>query len=102
MSKDVYWYVSQCLTYQQMKYETKKPTGFLQPLPTPSSSIWADLSLDFVTSLPPSNDFIVILVIVGRFSKGAHFRAFSTQFTAYKTACLFWILYASYTVFLEA
>lgn len=72
MMDDVHRYVSQCLICQQKKYETKKSAGLLQPLPIPST-IWEDLSLDFITSLPQSHGFNTILVVVDRFSRGAHF-----------------------------
>ena len=88
MREDVKTFVTQCLICQTTKYETKRPTGLLQPLPLPTA-IWEDLSLDFITGLPPSNGFTVILVVVDRFSKGAHFGALPTCFTAFKVAKLF-------------
>ncbi|PNX92763.1 Ty3/gypsy retrotransposon protein [Trifolium pratense] len=88
MRDDVKHFVSNCLTCQATKYETKKPAGLLQPLPVPSA-IWEDLSLDFITGLPPSHGFTVILVVVDRFSKGAHFGALPSSFSAYKVAALF-------------
>lgn len=67
-------FVAQCSTCQQTKYTTQKPVGLLQPLPIPSR-VWEDLSLDFITGLPLSQGYIAILVVVNRFSKGAHFGA---------------------------
>lgn len=75
MRFDAHHFVSWCLICQQTKHETKKLAGLLQPLPTPSST-WEDLSLDFILGLLPSNGFTTILVVVDRFSKGAHFGAF--------------------------
>lgn len=88
MRIDVKQFVSQCSVCQQIKYETKKPAGLLQPLPSPTS-IWEDLSLDFITSLPSSHGYTVILVVVDRLSKGAHFGALPTAVTAFKVATLF-------------
>ncbi|GAU45976.1 hypothetical protein TSUD_401160 [Trifolium subterraneum] len=42
------------------------------PLPNPKG-IWEDISLDFITGLPSFQSFTVILVVVDRFSKAAHF-----------------------------
>jgi transposase InsO family protein len=88
MRQDIRKYIAQCSVCQSTKYETKKPGGLLQPLPVPSG-IWEDLSLDFITGLPPSHGCITILVVVDRFSKGAHFGALPPTYTAYKVAQLF-------------
>lgn len=88
MRADVKTYVSQCPTCQQTKYETKSPAGLLQPLPVPTA-IWEDLSLDFITGMPLSQGNTAVLVVVDRFSKGAHFGALPTHFTAFKVTVLF-------------
>jgi hypothetical protein len=88
MRQSVQDFVTTCSTCQQIKTETKKPAGLLQPLPIPTA-IWEDLSLDFITGLPPSHGFSVILVVVDRFSKGVHLGALPTKFIAYKVATLF-------------
>nr|KYP63409.1 Retrotransposable element Tf2 [Cajanus cajan] len=88
MAKDVKSFVAQCLVCQRTKYSTKCPGGLLQPLPIPTG-VWEDISLDFVTGLPPSNGYTVLLVVVDRFSKGVHLGALRSDFTAYKVAELF-------------
>jgi hypothetical protein len=88
MRKDVQDHVRKCMICQQTKYSTARPSGLLQPLPLPAQ-IWEDLSMDFITGLPPSKGFTVILVVVDRFSKGVHLGALSAGFTAYKVAELF-------------
>lgn len=90
MRQETKQFVKQCPICQQTKYETKRPAGLLQPLPIPSA-IWEDLSLDFITGLPTSQGHTAVLVVVDRFSKGAHFGALPSQYSAYKVASLLWI-----------
>ncbi|XP_025767086.1 uncharacterized protein LOC100708394 isoform X1 [Oreochromis niloticus] len=72
--KDTREYVTACSTCAQNKHPNQPPSGLLQPLPTPGWP-WSHISLDFVTGLPPSSGNTVILTIVDRFSKAAHFVA---------------------------
>lgn len=88
MRQEVQNFVRQCAICQQTKYQTGKPGGLLHPLPLPTH-VWEDVSMDFITGLPPSNGYTVILVVVDRFSKGIHLGALPTNFTAYKVADLF-------------
>ncbi|MCI16234.1 retrotransposon protein, partial [Trifolium medium] len=81
-------FVMNCTICQQVKYDTKKPQGLLQPLPIPTA-IWEDLSLDFITGLPPSHGNTAILVVVDRLSKGVHLAALLPHFTAHKVASVF-------------
>lgn len=81
-------FIKRCLIFQQTKYSTQAPGGYLQPLPTPSA-VWEDASMDFITGLPVSKGFMVILVVVDQFSKYAHFRTLPTSFNAHKFAELF-------------
>ncbi|PNY12251.1 retrotransposon protein [Trifolium pratense] len=88
MKKDVQAHIRQCSTCQQTKYSTAKPNGLLQPLPIPNH-VWEELSMDFITGLPQSRGYSVILVVVDSFSKGVHLGALASGFTAYKVAELF-------------
>ncbi|WVZ03423.1 hypothetical protein V8G54_024229 [Vigna mungo] len=88
MHEDVQHFVAHCATCLQTKYETKRPAGLLQPLSIPVEP-WVDLSLDFITGLPIFQGYTVILVVVDRFSKGAHFGMLPTHFTSFKVAQLF-------------
>nr|KYP55632.1 Transposon Ty3-I Gag-Pol polyprotein [Cajanus cajan] len=88
MRKDVLTFVAQCTTCQQTKVPTQRPLGLLQPIPPPSRC-WEDLSLDFIIGLPPYQGHTTILVVVDRFSKGAHFGMLPRSFTAAKVADLF-------------
>ena len=73
---------------QQIKHLTRKNVGLLQPILIPTG-VWKDLSMDFVTHLPTSHGFTMVMVVVDRFSKGVHFGDLPTQFTAFKVATLF-------------
>ncbi|KAI2644826.1 Transposon Tf2-8 polyprotein [Labeo rohita] len=58
-------------TYGISKTPKELPSGLLQPLPIPQRP-WSHLSIDFITDLPPSNEFTTILVTIDRFSKSCH------------------------------
>jgi len=85
MKQDIRLYIIQCSDCQQTKYIPQRPAGLLQP----SLSPWEDMALDFITGLPNYQGAIVILAIVNRFSRGAHFGMLSTHFTAHKVVKLF-------------
>lgn len=88
MRKDVKSFMAKCLDCQHTKYETKKMAGLLCHLLVPFRP-WEDLSLDFITGLPPYHDNSVILVVVDRFSKGVHLGMLSMAHTAHTMASLF-------------
>lgn len=88
MCKSVEQHIATCLICQQTKYSTQPPAGLLQPLPPPAQ-VWEAVTMDFITGLPPSRGYTVILVVVDRLTKSAHFGPLPTGFTALKTAELF-------------
>ena len=61
--------------------ETIKTPGLLQPVAIPSQR-WEEVSMDFITGLPKYEGKSVIMVIVDRLIKYAHFCALSDPFKA--------------------
>lgn len=72
----MYQYVEQwtqnCHTCRRIKPSREARQGILRPLPVPERS-WQDISMDFVTHLPPSRGYDAILVVVDRLTKMKHF-----------------------------
>ena len=60
----------------------------MQPLDIPSA-VWADVAMDFIEALPRVNGKTVILTVVDRFSKYAHFIPLSHPYTAASVAKAF-------------
>jgi hypothetical protein len=65
-------HVRACAICQQNKVEQLCPGGLLQSLEVPSV-VCTDIAMDFVEGFPRINDKSVILSVVDRFSKFAHF-----------------------------
>lgn len=72
MKKDIKKMVRECDVCQSIKYETTPPAGLLQPLPILEQA-WEDISMDFIEGLLKSQGYDVIMVVVDRFIKFAHF-----------------------------
>jgi hypothetical protein len=85
---DVQNFVFECLIFQQNKGETIKMIGLLQPLALPSQR-WEEASMDFITGLPKFEGNTVIMVVVDRLEKYAHFFSLSHPFKASTIAATF-------------
>lgn len=81
-------YIKQCAICQHTKHSHQHPTGLLQPLPIPAG-VWTDLSMDFIEGLPKSDGYSVILVVVDRLTKFAHFLPVKHPYSAITIATLF-------------
>lgn len=97
MSREVYWpgmksditeFIKSCEICHKNKYSTLSPAGLLSPLPIPAQ-VWSDISLDFVEGLRISKGYDVILVVLYRLTKYAHFIPLKHPFTAKTIADVF-------------
>ena len=88
MKSDIQTYIKHYEVCQRAKGENIKPFGLLQPLPIPTRP-WSSISMDFIEGLPKSNQYSVIMVVVDRFTKYAHFIPVSHPYNVTKIANLF-------------
>jgi hypothetical protein len=88
MKQDICNFVAECDVCQCNNGETVKSLGTLQPLSIPPT-IWKDISMDFITGLPKSGNKSVIMVVVDRLSKYAHFYDLQHPFTTSMVAQIF-------------
>ena len=88
LKKNVRDFVRSCQVCQQFKSDFAASPGLLQPLPIPER-VWTDISMDFIEGLPTSRGMSVILVVVDRLSKYAHFLPLSHPYSAASIAQIF-------------
>lgn len=88
LKKSVEEFVQQCVTCQQAKHEHCAYPGLLQPLSLPTGA-WQDISMDFTEGLPLSKGHDVILVVVDRYTKYAHFLPLRHPYSASQVAELY-------------
>ena len=87
-SKMVCDYVKACIVCQRNKTEHLHPAGLLQPLDVPSAT-WSDIAMDFVEGFPRVAGKSVVLTVVDRFSKIAHFIPLGHPYSALSVAQAF-------------
>ncbi|KAK6162053.1 hypothetical protein DH2020_001894 [Rehmannia glutinosa] len=88
MKKDVIQRIGACDVCKMNKADGSPYPGLLQPLLIPDQA-WTHISMDFIEGLPKSGGKNVILVVVDRFTKYAHFVALSHPYTAPLIAKIF-------------
>ena len=88
MRTDIYEFIKTCQICQRAKTYQTHPAGLLQPLLV-LTQVWEDVAMDFITGLPLSNGYSVILVVVDRLSKFAHFASLRSYFTTQQVAEVF-------------
>jgi transposase InsO family protein len=81
-------FVRACATCQQNKAEHLHRAGLLQLLEVPSA-VWVDVAMDFVEAFPRVHGKSVVLTVVDRFSKYAHFIALGHPYMATSVAQAF-------------
>ena len=69
-----------------MMRRTRQPACYCRHLP---SVVWADIAMDFIEALPRVNGKTVILTVVDRFSKFAHFIPLGHLYTTASVAKAF-------------
>jgi hypothetical protein len=85
MKKELTSYISECPVCQRAKAEHYQYPGLLDPLDPPDMA-WQHITMDFVEGLPKSQGKEVILVVVDRMTKLAHFIALSHPYTSHSVA----------------
>lgn len=81
IEKEVRSIIRECDICQKSKYDRAMSPGLLQPLPIPDD-IWQEVSMDFIERLPKLAGKDMIIVVVDRLSKYAHFVALQHPFSA--------------------
>ena len=81
-------YIRACLVCQRNKTEKLHPAGLLQLLQIPAD-VWSEVSMDFMEGLPKVGGKSVILTVVDRFSKAAHFIPLGHLYSAETVASAF-------------
>uniref|UniRef100_A0A8C5QLZ1 Gypsy retrotransposon integrase-like protein 1 n=1 Tax=Leptobrachium leishanense TaxID=445787 RepID=A0A8C5QLZ1_9ANUR len=88
MRQDVRLFVFACQVCARSITSKTLPVGLLQPSPIPNRP-WSHLSMDFIVDLPKSKGHTVVLTVVDRFSKMAHFVPLPKLPTAKELAVVF-------------
>lgn len=85
LKADVEHFIAACPICQRAKHENCLQPGLLEPLPV-ADMAWQHLSMDFIEGLPNSLGKEVIMVVVDRFTKYAHFIPLSHPYSVLTVA----------------
>lgn len=91
ITRSVRRFVKCCDSCQRIKPSTQAKPGLLHPLPVPDRK-WLEVSMDFITDLPPASEgsYDSVLVFVDKLSKMVHFAPCFKTCTATQAAMLFY------------
>ena len=87
MKREIQHMMVDCDTFQCHKGEMTLP-GLLEPFPI-STSIWTDISMDFIEGIPKYGGKTVILVVFDHLSKYSHFCTLNHPYIASLVAQIF-------------
>lgn len=88
MKANIIAWINECPVCQISKVEPVHVLSLLEPLPVPDMA-WSHITMDFVEGLPRSKNNNVILVVVHRLTKYAHFLPMSHPFAVHDVADIF-------------
>ncbi|KAJ0103316.1 hypothetical protein Patl1_04843 [Pistacia atlantica] len=88
LGHDVKSFIRACHVCQQAKHRALSLSDLLQPLPIPTQ-FGDDVAMDFIIGLPMLAGYTVIMIVIDRLSKYAHFGPLRRGFTMAKAAELF-------------
>lgn len=88
LKKEVLEYIKRCDICQLNKGEHVASPGLLEPIPIPEGA-WELITMDFIVGLPKSDGKEVILTVVDKLTKYAHFISLSHPFKAREVATEF-------------
>ena len=85
IQSDIKKYINGCEVCQRTKSKRSQPAALLNPNKTPTRP-WEIVTVDFIGPLPESQGYNAIMVVVDRFTKGAHFIPTTIEITSLGTA----------------
>lgn len=88
LKKNVELFVAECPVCQVTKSKHTHILGLLNPLEI-SDMAWTHISIDFIEGLPKSDSNEVILVVVDRFTKYAHFLSLAHPYSVQQVVQVF-------------